>query len=231
MDLTSMMKTMLSSDSIAQMSKKTGTSTDGVKSVLLSSLPAMLNGVKGQANNKSTVAGFAGALDSHAQDDTSDISSFLANVDLEDGDKIVKHLLGSSKSATTRAAAKKAGISTSSSKSIIDTAAPLLMSLIGQQATQTAQAKPQSYTVNVGTQQTASSGMGLLSSLLGDSAQTQASSHQSSGLGSLLGSLFGGSQQTAAQSTDDNAISGMIGSMLGNVDVTSLLSGMLGNGK
>ena len=47
MDLTSLMKTMLSSDSIAQMSKKTGTSTDEVKSVLLSALPAMLSGVQG----------------------------------------------------------------------------------------------------------------------------------------------------------------------------------------
>ena len=61
MDLTSMMKTMLSADSITQMSEKTGTSTDEVKAVLLSALPAMLNGVQGQACNQDTVAGFAGA--------------------------------------------------------------------------------------------------------------------------------------------------------------------------
>ena len=66
MDLASMMKTMLSTDSIAQMSEKTGTSPDEVKSVLLSALPAMLNGVQGQASNQDTVAGFAGALDAHA---------------------------------------------------------------------------------------------------------------------------------------------------------------------
>ncbi len=231
MDLTSMMKTMLSSDSIAQMSKKTGTSTDGVKSVLLSSLPAMLNGVQGQANNANTVAGFAGALDSHAQDDTSDITSFLSNVDLEDGDKIVKHLLGGAKSATTRAAAKKAGISTSSSKSIIDTAAPLLMSLIGQQATQTVQSQPQSQTLNVGTQQAASSGMGLLASMFGGT-QTQTTSHQS-GIGSLLGSLFGSSNQQASvqQSSSDNALGSMIGSMIGNIDVSYLLSNLLSSDK
>ena len=80
MDLASMMKTMLSTDSIAQMSEKTGTSPDEVKSVLLSALPAMLNGVQGQASNQDTVAGFAGALDAHALDDTSNISEFLSHV-------------------------------------------------------------------------------------------------------------------------------------------------------
>ena len=51
MDLAPLMKTMLSSDSIAQMSEKTGASTNEVKSVLLSALPAMLSGVQGQASD------------------------------------------------------------------------------------------------------------------------------------------------------------------------------------
>ncbi len=223
MDLTSMMQTMLSSESIAQMSEKTGTSTDEVKSVLLSALPAMLNGVQGQANNKDTVAGFAGALDSHAQDDTSDITAFLSNVDIQDGEKIVGHLLGNDAAATTKAAAEKAGLSTASTGSVLGAAAPLLMSLLGQQATQTAQAQPQA--------QAAASGGGLLS-LLGGGAQ-QAQPQQSSGLGSLLGGLFGGGQQQAQaqQSGGDNLIGSMMGSMLSNVDVTSLLTGLLGSGK
>ena len=224
MDLTSMMQTMLSSESIAQMSEKTGTSTDEVKSVLLSALPAMLNGVQGQANNKDTVAGFAGALDSHAQDDTSDITAFLSNVDIQDGEKIVGHLLGSDAAATTKAAAEKAGLSTASTGSVLGAAAPLLMSLLGQQATQTAQAQPQA--------QAAASSGGLLS-LLGGGAQQQAQPQQSSGLGSLLGGLFGGGQQQAQaqQSGGDNLIGSMMGSMLSNVDVTSLLTGLLGSGK
>ena len=128
MDLASMMKTMLSADSIAQMGEKTGTSTDEVKSVLLSALPAMLNGVQGQASNRETVAGFAGALDSHALDDISDIPAFLSHVDLEDGEKIVGHLLGGDQAAMTKAAAEKAGLSTAATGSILGAAAPLLMS-------------------------------------------------------------------------------------------------------
>ena len=217
MDLASMLQTMLSSDSIAKMGEKTGTSTDEVKSVLFSALPAMLSGVQGQANNQDTVAGFAGALDAHAQDDTSDIAAFLSNVDLEDGGKIVGHLLGGDQAATMKAAADKAGLSTAATGSILGAAAPLLMSLLGQQATQTVQAQSQAQ------QQSSSSDGGLLAGLLGG-AQQQAPA-QSSGIFGLLGKLFGGAQQQSAAS---NPISSMMGSMLGDADITSLLSGFLG---
>ena len=183
MDLASMLQTMLSSDSIAKMGEKTGTSADEVKSVLFSALPAMLSGVQGQANNQDTVAGFAGALDAHAKDDVSDIAAFLSNVDLEDGGKIVSHLLGGDKDAATTAAAERAGLSTAATGSILGAAAPLLMSLLGQQATQTVQAQSQA-------QQPSSSDGGLLAGLLGG-AQQQAPA-QSSGIFGLLGKLFGG---------------------------------------
>ena len=241
MDLTSMMKTMLSADSITQMSEKTGTSTDEVKSVLLSALPAMLKGVQGQASNKDTVAGFAGALDSHAKDDTSDITAFLSNVDIKDGEKIVGHLLGGDKAATTKAAATKAGLSNAATGKILGAAAPLLMSLLGQQFTQAVQAQPQAQNVQPlgGGQQAAPSGIGLLASLLGGGPQQQAPQQQSTlpaaGLGGLLGSLLGGAQQQQApqqqqpqQSADVNPLGSMVGSMLGSADITSLLSGFLG---
>ena len=228
MDLASMMKTMLSPDSIAQMSEKTGASTDEVKSVLFSALPAMLSGVQGQASNQETVAGFAGALESHAKDDTSDITAFLSNVDIKDGKKIVGHLLGGEKDATTKAAAQKAGLSTAATGSILGAAAPLLMSLLGQQVTQAAQGQ------TAGAQQAAPSGAGLLAGLLGGGQQ--ASAQQSSGLGGLLGSLLGGAQpqqqqQPQQQSADANPLGSLVGGMFGGVDVTSMLSGFLGSGQ
>ncbi len=226
MDLTSMMKTMLSPDSIAKMSEKTGASTDEVKSVLLSALPAMLSGVQGQAGSRETVEGFAGALESHAKDDTSDVAAFLSNVDIKDGQKIVGHLLGGDKAAATRAAAQKAGLSNKAAGSILGAAAPLLMSLLGQQVSQAVQAQ--------GQQQAAPSGGGLLAGLLGG-GQQQASA-QSAGLGGLLGSLLGGVQQQPQpqqpqQTADANPLGSLVGGMFGNVDVTSLLSGFLGSGK
>ena len=255
MDLASMMKTMLSADSIAKMSERTGASTGEVKSVLLSALPAMLSGVQGQANNRDTVAGFAGALESHAKDDTSDIDAFLSNVDIKDGKKIVSHLLGGEKDATTKAAAERAGLSTAATGSILGAVAPLLMSLLGQQVTQAAQAQPQPHSQGVqslgGAQQSASSGGGLLGSLLGGTQQQSAPAGLGGLLGSLLGggqqqpsapqqsaaasplsSLLGGSQQqqnTQQPSAASNPLAGLLGGMMGSGDIGSLLSGFLGS--
>ncbi len=133
MDLDKLMSTMLSGDSVSNMSKRTGTSQADVTSVLTSMLPALLGGAQGQASNAKTAAGFASALSSHAQADTSDLSAFLKGVDLEDGGKILGHLLGGQQEAATKKAAATAGIDASQAGSIMAAAAPLLMSLMGQQ--------------------------------------------------------------------------------------------------
>ena len=172
MDINALMSAMLSSDSIKNMSQVTGASQKDVKNVLASALPSLLSGAQSQADDAGTVEGFAGALTDHAKADTTDIASFLSKVDLEDGGKIVSHLLGAEKDATTRKAAEAANVDAGKSGSILAAAAPLLMSLLGQQTAQ-------------------------------ESGQT------------------GGA-------TSSSAISGLMGALLSNVDVTSLLLGLLG---
>ena len=174
MDLNALMGTLLSQDSLQNMSSLTGASTDNVASVLSSALPALLSGAQGQANDEDALAGFAGALQDHAKDDTSDIASFLSGVDLEDGGKIVAHLLGGSQAQTTQDAADKAGLDLGKTASILSAVAPLLMSLLGQQTQQ----------------------------------EEEKEEEKPAQSGSLLGGLFG--------------------SLLGNVDMGSLILGMLG---
>ena len=168
MDLNALMGTLLSGDAVSNMSQLTGASQEEVQSVLTSALPAMLNGAQAQANDKETAEGFVNALAQHAQVDTSDVNAFLQNVDVEDGAKIVGHLLGNQQQGTAQAAAEKAGITAGSSNLILSAAAPLLMSLLGQQTS--------------GNQNNNASGIGsLLGGLLGGGNG-----------GSLLGSLLGG---------------------------------------
>ena len=84
-----------------------------------------------------------------------------------DGAKIVAHLLGANTAAQTQTFAQQNNVSTATTGNILATAAPLLMSLIGQQA------QPQNTSsANVG---------GLMGSLLG-----------SGDMSSLLGGLLGG---------------------------------------
>ena len=134
MDLKKLTSTLLSSDSIKGLSGLTGVSKGDVSSVLTEALPALLDGANGQAKGSGTAKGFADALAQHAKDDTGNLASFLGKVDLGDGAKIIGHLLGSDKDSLTKTVAKKTGVSSSKIGDILSAAAPLLMSLLGQQA-------------------------------------------------------------------------------------------------
>ncbi|MCQ2419726.1 MAG: DUF937 domain-containing protein [Clostridia bacterium] len=154
MDLNALMGALLSSESISGVSQNTGASEQQVQSVLGSALPLLLNGANAQAQDEQS--GFAGALQQHAANDTSNIASFLSGVDKIDGAKIVAHLLGANTQAQTQSVAAQTGVSPAQTGSILATAAPLLMSLMGQQ---TAAAQSSGNNAAVG---------GLLGSLLGN---------------------------------------------------------------
>lgn len=173
MDLTSLLSTMLSVDSVGSISQTAGVSIREAQSVLGSALPSLLNGALAQSQSSETAEGFDNALAQHAADDTSNVASFFSKVDLADGGKIINHLLGGDGQAVS-SISMKAGVSQKGTSNILSAAAPLLMSLLGQQTSQSAQ-------------NTSGSGTsGLLGSLL-----------QNVDLGSMLGNLLGGGTVTA----------------------------------
>ncbi len=134
MDIQKLLGDLLSSDAVKGISKSSGTSSKDVKSVLSQALPALLDGANKQAKDSKTSESFTKALSDHAKDDTSDLKGFLKNVDLEDGAKIIGHLLGSKKDSTTKSVAKKTGVSKDKTGDILSSVGPLLMSLLGKQA-------------------------------------------------------------------------------------------------
>ena len=134
MDLSKIAGALLSSDSIGGLSNLTGASNSDIKNVLSSALPSLLSGATEQAKNENTAASFANALAQHAKDDTSNLGSFLGNVDLADGAKIIFHLLGSNQEETVKKAAKASGVSEKKTSDILSAIAPMLLSLLGQQA-------------------------------------------------------------------------------------------------
>ena len=177
MDLNALMSTLLSEESINGVGERAGASSDQVRGVLGSALPLLLNGANAQANDAATASGFAGALQQHAQSDTSNLGSFLGGVDMIDGAKIVAHLLGANTAAQTQTVAQQNNISSATTGNILATVAPLLMSLIGQQS---------------GNEANSGLGVsGIMGSLLG-----------SGDMSSLLGGLLGGG--TAQQPVQQN---------------------------
>ncbi len=133
MDLLKLAGTLLSSDSVDGLSERTGSSGNDVSSVLTKALPVLLEGANSQAKGKSSSKGFAAALSDHAKDDTSNLSKFLGNVDMADGAKIITHLLGSGEDDTVKEIADDSGVDKANTAAILSAAAPLLLSLLGQQ--------------------------------------------------------------------------------------------------
>lgn len=163
MDISSLIGTLMSADSLQGMGKTSKTDSKSVQSVLGAALPGLLSSAQAQSQDEAT--GFAEALLSHSKADTSDIASFLGKVDMEDGGKIVNHLLSGDAVADI---SRKAGVSKKDTTNILSAAAPLLMSLLGQQ--------------------TVSSASGSNASAIGAMASTLL---QNVDVGSLLGGLLG----------------------------------------
>ncbi len=134
MDLLKLTSTLLGSDSIEGLSKRTDVSGTDVNKVLAAALPALLGGAKEQAKGTDTTESFANALSQHAKADTKDLAGFFGKVDLQDGAKIIGHLLGAQKEEVTQSVAEQAGVSGDKTAMILSAAGPLLMSLLGQQA-------------------------------------------------------------------------------------------------
>ncbi len=192
MDFSSILNTIMGSDSVSSLSNLTGTSEKDVSGVLSSVLPLFMNGAQGQATNAETAQSFANALASHGKDDFSDLSSFLGNVDLEDGGKIVEHLLGKEGAANAASnISAQSGVSAGSISSILSATAPLLMSMMGKQATAEADAAPDGVDLNslVGSLFGGGSGKDALGGL-GNLFSGNDGKDTAGGLGDLLSGLF-----------------------------------------
>ena len=178
MDFNSIINTLMSSDSVSQLSNLSGTSEKDVSSVLTSALPQLLSGAQGQATNADTAESFANALTAHGQKDSNDLASFFNGVDMEDGQKIVDHLLGKDNAvATAETLSNESGISASNISGILSAAAPLLMNLLGQQATSSSSGAASGSGLNLA---------GIVGSLFGGGDDKDSGG----GLGSLLSGLF-----------------------------------------
>lgn len=215
MDINSILGTMLSNESISALSENTGASESEVKKVLGSALPSLLTGAHNEAQDKSLADAFLNAALQHGSSNTSNVASYLKKVDKDDGAKIVNYLLGATGDDTSVSSiASAAKVSQAKTKSVLSTAAPLLMSLLGQGAS----------SGNGSSLITTLAMAALMKNLLGGgNAQSSGSGLD---LGSLIGGLLGGTQPVAATTTtngkkkkpasaSNNAAGGLLDGLMG----------------
>ena len=201
MDISSLIGTFMSSDALQNIGSAAQTDAKSAKDVLAAALPSLLSGAKAQSDDEST--GFGEALLSHGKDDISDIASFLGKVDLEDGGKIIGHLFGNDSDNQIGTIAESAGVSKANTSNILSAAAPLLMSLLGQQASSSASDSSASALSSVASLFLKNADIGgILGGILGggnnnsdeikiEDANTTTSAKPAGLISTLLGKLFG----------------------------------------
>ena len=134
MDMETIMKMMLQSGALEQVSGMLGVDDKSAESAIEVVMPMLLQGMQSQMKNEDTKYGFLQALNDHSKDDTADLKKAVKNVDVDDGAKIVNHLLGSEQEEVAAKAKKKSGLDTKTILKIMAILAPILMSKMGQTA-------------------------------------------------------------------------------------------------
>ncbi len=191
MDLSTLLSAMLAGDTVSNMSSTTNVSTGNVQSVLGAALPSLLNGALSQATNQNTAQGFAGALQQHSSSDLTNLTSFMNNVDLDDGAKIVNHLFGQNSAQIVSQISQQSGVSAKDTAAVLSAAAPLLMSILGKETNQVQQ-------------QNSSAGVAdIMGSLMGSGNMT-----------SLLGAMLGGQAQQTQQQNTGSGLMNLLGMLL-----------------
>ena len=241
-----LMGTLASDSSINSLSKKTGINASLITKLLPLAIPILLKELTKNAGREGGAASLLTALGQHTN--TRSIPQQIDDVDEEDGQKIVAHILGDDSDKVVSALAQETGMEGSQVSRSLGALAPALMSMLSSSANTVHSsgvnlsdgfdltdvmglfggAKPQQQNYSMlgsllggGAPQQQQPSGGLLGSLLGGGAPQQ---QQSSG--GLLGALLGGG---APQQQQSSPMGGLLGSMFSGQsaqsnDGTELLS-------
>ncbi len=185
--LTVLLKSMLTDSSIQALAKKTGLSKTMLKKLLPLAIPLLIKFMTNNASSQSGALSLLGALGQHTSKKSA--AEQIEEADVEDGSKILSHILGDQSGNVMSQLSHRTGMSTADVNTALSGLAPTLLSGL---STAAGAAPAASGKVDL------SDGLDLgeLMTLLG--GQSHSSSFGSSGMtsgllggSSLFGSLFG----------------------------------------
>jgi hypothetical protein len=194
---------------ISGVAGQTGQDTNKTSGLLTMALPVLMQAMKQNASTPQGAEGLLGALKSkHDGSILDDLGGlFKGGVDnnvMQDGEKILGHVLGGRQKNVQNALSQKSGIDAGSVANILKVAAPLLMGVLGKQTRQNKVSSPTDLGGLLGGMMKGNSPQqeqSFLESILdadGDGSviddvagMVLGGSKKKGGLGGLLGGLFG----------------------------------------
>ncbi|XRE41915.1 hypothetical protein ACIVBQ_000119 [Tenacibaculum discolor] len=196
---------------ISGVAGSTGQDTNKTSSVLTMALPVLMKAMQRNAATPQGAESLKSALNKHdggILDNLGDLFNGGVNSDvLQDGSKILGHVLGNKQQGVEKVIGQKAGMNTSAVADILKTAAPILMGLLGKQSRQE----------NINNSSDLS---GLLGGLLGGSSAQKEQSFleqilDADGDGSIVDDVAGMILGNASSSQQKSG--GLLGGLLGGV--------------
>jgi len=229
-----LISTLASNDSVNSVAKKTGLSTKLVYKLIMTALPILIRYMTKNVGSQNGALSLLNALTQH--NTTRVMSEQIDDVDEEDGDKIIGHILGDDKDLVVKSLAAETGAKSEEVTKTLGSIAPALLSGLAaatmlaaknkkKPAAQPLTAAPAAAAVdntldlgdlltmfagqNAVQQPQTNAMQGLLGSLLGGQTQQQA---QPTAAQALMSALLGGQTQQQAQPT---AAQSLMGTLLG----------------
>ena len=124
--LETLLKSMTSSSSLDTMSRRTGGSNDQMAALITAALPILLKAMTENASTKDGAASLNEALSQHRE--TGSVAEQFETADIDDGAKILQHILGRNSSPVMNGLSRQSGLSNDQVGSALGALAPVLLS-------------------------------------------------------------------------------------------------------
>ena len=132
--LETLLKSMTSSSSLDTMSRRTGGSNDQMAALITAALPILLRAMTANASTKSGAASLNEALGQHTE--TGSVAEQFETADVDDGAKILQHILGGNSSSVMKGLSRQSGLSNDQVGSALSALAPVLLSSLSAASSQ-----------------------------------------------------------------------------------------------
>lgn len=210
---------LLGPKSVGELSKSADADGDQTKQLVTKALPLLLSGMYQNSATDEGAQSLDRALETHAPAAQKSTSAMLRSADINDGKKIVKHVLGDNEEEVRKGLSESTGLTQPQVSTMLGQLAPVVLSLVGNFKKEENGDKEQKDA------QSLISVLGF--ALLGkEYGQVQSDKKKGLNLTSLIGSLLGGSSSGDSKKEDSKKESSGAGALLGN-----LLGGSSGSQK
>ena len=132
--LETLLKSMTSSSSLDTMSRRTGGSNDQMAALITAALPILLKAMTENASTKDGAASLNEALSQHRE--TGSVAEQFETADIDDGAKILQHILGRNSSPVMNGLSRQSGLSNDQVGSALGALAPVLLSSLSAASSQ-----------------------------------------------------------------------------------------------